>query len=103
MEEGRIDIVNAEYASAGTVDVQIVLHVSATDDDAFARKLVARVVEIFEPSSAHVRAKVYLAEYNSVLFYPSDAGMHKWQSQLLGESLDWRATRQHYADAVLVE
>lgn len=103
MEAGRIDIVNAEHASAGAVDVQIVLHVSATDDEAFARKLVARVVEMFEPSSAHVRARVYLADYNSVLLYPSDAGMQKWQSQLLGESLGWRAARQHYADAVLVE
>ena len=97
IEEGRIDVIYAGESSPGAIDVNLVLHVYSTDDAAFARKLVTDTVALYTDGSAHVRAKVYLAEFNSVLVYVSDAGFERWTKQMAGEPPEQRVARQHCA------
>ena len=96
IEQGRLDVICAGESSPGTVDVNLVLHVYSTDDAAFARKLVADTAALYT-DGAHVRAKVYIAEFNSVLVYVSDSGLERWAKQMAGERPEQRVAQQHYA------
>jgi hypothetical protein len=100
IEEGRFDVIYTDASAPTSVDVNLVLHVDSRDNEAFVRRLVNATVSTYG-GSAHVRAKVYMAEFNSVLVYVTEAGWATWRSRLVGRAPDPKALRQHFASAVL--
>lgn len=101
LEVGRFDLVHARTDVKDPVDVNLVLHVCSTDDEKFARKLLADTVAMYAPATPHVRLVVYVAEFNSVLVFVTDPGMRRWCAQLTGEPLHEKAARDHYATDAL--
>jgi len=102
VEDGRFDVIYADTLAPTSVDVNLVLHVQSRDDDAFARRLVNATVSMYG-GKAHVRARVYVAEFNSLLVYVSEQGWVTWRSRLVGCKPDPTTFRQHYAAAALGE
>lgn len=101
IEVGRFDLIYVDKQCPTPVDVNVVLHVMSDADEAFARKLLEATVAQYGKAVAHVRLKVYVAEFNSVLVYLTEAGYQKWSAQLVGELSDARAAQQHYATEAL--
>jgi hypothetical protein len=101
IEAGRFDLIYVDREHHTPVDVNLVLHVVSDNDEMFARKLLEATVSQYGSTTAHVRVKVYVAEFNSVLVYLTDAGYQKWSAQLAGEMCDAKPARQHYATEAL--
>ena len=101
LEVGRFDLVHVNKEAKDPVDVNLVLHVCSSDDEKFARKLLADTVAMYGASKPHVRLVTYVAEYNSLLVFVTDPGMRRWCDQLTGEPLQEKAARDHYGTEAL--
>ena len=103
LEVGRFDVVHAGGSEPSPVDINFVLHVCCENEYAFARELVEKTVAMCGRESAHVRARVYVAEFNSALLYVSDAGLNKWRDALTDCPADVKAARQRIAEWALAD
>ena len=87
LEPGRLDLAVCDEPQS-PVDVAIVAHVFADDELEAGRKLMDSVRQTFDADvSLHARAKVYSADYNSVVVLPSAIGLakSKFKSQEFAE------------------
>lgn len=98
----RFDVV-AQPDTPSAVDVTLVLHVFTDDCKPFAVAVVDRILKMFPETGAHLRAKVYVCDFNAAVLIVSDSGVTKWSGQLAGHRFDPPAARQHFASTSLAD
>ena len=85
VEAGRVDIVHSS-STAEDIDAELIAHVCSESFDEFGKSLVMGIGDTFQSvqRSFNVHAKIYQASFNSVLVFPTNAGLKKWTCGTIG-------------------
>lgn len=101
LEVGRIEVVDKDDATT-TVDVNVVAHVHGAGELAFAKRIVADIRACYAKGTPlHIRARVYLAEFNSLVLLLSESGWRKWVEGLNGDAPKNGRLRELYTARLL--